>query len=56
MRGVLGGAGVGLLAFLASPMAGLAAFGGAIAVPVILLGAGAGAVLMAIVDDINRGK
>ena len=54
MRGVIGGAGVGLLASVASPMAGVAAFGGAIAVPVILLGAGAGAVLMAIVDDIDR--
>lgn len=56
MRGVIGGAGVGLLASVASPMAGVAAFGGAIAVPVVLLGAGAGAVLMAIVDDIDRGE
>jgi preprotein translocase subunit SecE len=56
MRGVIGGAGVGLLASIAGPMAGVAAFGGAVAVPVILLGAGAGAVLTAIVDDFGRHK
>lgn len=56
MRGVIGGAGVGLVASVAGPMAGVAAFGGAVAVPVILLGAGAGAVLTAIVDDFGRGK
>lgn len=39
MRGVIGGAGVGLLASIAGPMAGVAAFGGAVAVPVIILGA-----------------
>ncbi|MDM7951449.1 hypothetical protein [Hydrogenophaga sp.] len=54
MRGVIGGAGIGLLASVASPMAGVAAFGGAIAVPVILLGAGAGAVLMALVDELDK--
>lgn len=54
MRGVIGGAGVGFLASLASPMAGVAAFGGAIAVPIILLGSGAGAVLMAIVDELRK--
>lgn len=54
MRGVIGGAGVGLVASIASPMAGVAAFGGAIAVPVILLGAGAGAVLMAIVNELDK--
>ena len=54
MRGVIGGAGVGLLASVASPVAGVAAFGGAIAVPVVLLGAGAGAVLMAIVDELGK--
>lgn len=53
MRGVIGGAGIGLIASIATPMAGVAAFGGAIAVPVILLGAGAGAVLMAIVDELS---
>lgn len=52
MRGVIGGAGIGLIASIASPMAGVAAFGGAIAVPVILLGAGGGAVLMAIIDEL----
>jgi hypothetical protein len=56
MRGVLGGAGLGLVASIASPMAGVAAFGGAIAVPVVLLGAGAGAVLAALVDEIGRRK
>jgi hypothetical protein len=56
MRGVIGGAGIGLLASLASPMAGVAAFGGAIAVPVVLLSAGAGAVLSAIVEELTRGK
>lgn len=56
MRGVIGGAGIGLLASLASPMAGIAAFGGAIAVPVVLLGAGAGAVLVAIVDELSSAK
>ena len=53
MRGVIGGAGIGLIASIATPMAGVVAFGGAIAVPVILLGAGAGAVLMAIVDELS---
>ena len=53
MRGVIGGAGIGLVASIAGPMAGVAAFGGAVAVPVILLGAGAGAVLMAIVDELS---
>ena len=53
MRGVIGGAGIGLVASIATPMAGVAAFGGAIAVPVILLGAGAGAVLMAIVAELS---
>lgn len=56
MRGVIGGAGVGLLASVAGPMAGVAAFGGAIAVPVIFLSAGAGAVLTAIVEDFGRDK
>jgi hypothetical protein len=56
MRGVIGGAGVGLLASLASPMAGVAAFGSAIAVPVVLLGAGGGAVLMSIVDELSKKK
>lgn len=54
MRGVIGGAGVGLVASVASPLAGIAAFGGAIAVPVVLLGAGAGAVLMAVVDELSK--
>lgn len=54
MRGVIGGAGIGLVLSVASPMAGVAAFGGAIAVPVILLGAGAGAVLMALVDELDK--
>lgn len=53
MRGVVGGAGVGLIASVASPMAGVAAFGGAVAIPVVLLGAGAGAVLMAIVNELQ---
>ena len=53
MRGVVGGAGVGLVASVAGPMAGVAAFGGAVAIPVVLLGAGAGAVLMAIVDELD---
>lgn len=56
MRGVIAGAGVGLIASLSAPMAGVAAFGGAIAVPVIILGAGGGALLMAIVDEINSNK
>ena len=53
MRGVVGGAGVGLIASVAGPMAGVAAFGGAVAIPVVLLGAGAGAVLMAIVNELD---
>ena len=53
MKGVIGGAGIALIASIAGPMAGVAAFGSAIAVPVVLLGAGAGAVLMAIVDEIS---
>jgi hypothetical protein len=55
MRGVVGGVGVGLLASIGAPMAGVAAFGGAIAVPVVLLSAGAGALLMAIVDELQKG-
>jgi len=54
VRGVIGGAGIGLLASVAGPMAGVAAFGGAVAVPVVLLSAGAGAILTAIADDISR--
>lgn len=53
MRGVIGGAGIGLLASVATPMAGVAAFGTAVAIPVVVLGAGAGAVLMAIVDELS---
>ena len=56
MRGVIGGAGLGLAVSLATPMAGLAAFGGAIAVPVVLLGAAAGALLTAIVDELTSKK
>ena len=56
MRGAIGGAGIGIAASLAGPMAGVAAFGGAVAVPVILLGAGGGALLTAIVDDFGRSK
>jgi hypothetical protein len=56
MRGVIAGAGVGLLASIAGPMAGVAAFGGAVAVPVIILGAGGGALLMAIVDELTNSK
>lgn len=56
MRGVIAGAGIGLVASLSAPMAGVAAFGGAIAVPVIILGAGGGALLMAIVDELNAKK
>jgi len=56
MRGVIGGAGVGIIASIGAPMAGVAAFGGAIAVPVILLSAGAGAVLMAIVEELQKGE
>ena len=54
MRGVIGGAGLGLILSLASPMAGVAAFGGAVAVPVIVLGAGAGALLTAIADELRK--
>lgn len=56
MRGVIGGAGVGLIASIGAPMAGVAAFGSAIAVPVVLLGAGAGALLMAIVEELQKGE
>jgi len=56
MRGVIGGAGIGLIASIGAPMAGVAAFGGAIAVPVVLLGAGAGALLMAVVDELEKDK
>ena len=54
MKGVIAGAGVGLVASIASPMAGVAAFGGAIAVPVILLGAGGGALLVAVVEELTK--
>ena len=53
MKGVIAGAGVGLLASVAAPMAGVAAFGTAIAVPVLVLGAGAGALLAAIVEELG---
>ena len=56
MRGVIAGAGVGLLATFSAPMAGVAAFGGAIAVPVIILGAGGGALLMAIIEELTEKK
>ncbi len=56
MRGVIGGAGIGLIASIGGPVAGVAAFGGAVAVPVVLLGAGAGALLMAIVEELQNGE
>jgi hypothetical protein len=56
MRGVIAGAGVGLAASVAGPMAGVAAFGSAVAVPVVLLGAGAGALLVAIVEELNQDR
>lgn len=56
MKGLIGGAGLGMLAMLAGPMAGVAAFGGAIAVPVIVLGAGGGALLMTIIEELTRSK
>jgi hypothetical protein len=37
-------------------MAGVAAFGTAVAVPVLVLGAGAGALLAAIVEELNGKK
>jgi hypothetical protein len=54
MRGVIAGTAVGVIASIGGPMAGIAAFGGAIAVPVVLLGAGAGAILAAVVDELQR--
>lgn len=56
MRGVIAGAGAGLLVSVAAPMAGVAAFGTAVAVPVLVLGAGAGALLAAIVEELNGKK
>lgn len=56
MRGVIGGAGVGLVASIGGPMAGVAALGGAVAVPLVLLGAGGGAVLAAFLDERARLK
>ena len=56
MKGLIGGAGIGLVATLAGPMAGVAAFGGAIAVPVIVLGAGGGTLLMTIIEELTRSK
>ena len=56
MRGVIGGAGVGLVLSIGAPMAGVAAFGGAIAVPVILLGMGGGALLNAFIEEFSKPK
>jgi hypothetical protein len=56
MKGVIGGAGVGLLASVAGPMAGVAAFGSAVAVPVVLLGMGGGALITAIVEELSSKK
>ena len=53
MRGVIAGATVGLVVSVAAPMAGVAAFGTAVAVPVLVLGAGAGALLAAIVEELK---
>jgi len=53
MRGVIGGAGAGVVASVAGPMAGVAAFGTAVAVPVLLLGMGGGAILGAIIQELS---
>lgn len=51
MRGLVGGLGIGLFLSISGPMAGLAAFGGAVAVPVILLSGLAGAGIGAVIND-----
>ena len=56
MRGVIAGAGADLVVSVAAPMAGVAAFGTAVAVPVLVLGAGAGALLAAIVEELKGTK
>jgi hypothetical protein len=53
MRGAIAGASAGLVVSVAAPVAGLAIFGTAVAVPVLVLGAGAGALLAAIVEELK---
>ncbi|WP_157634387.1 hypothetical protein [Variovorax sp. Root318D1] len=51
MRGVLAGSALGLIASLSGPMAGVAAFGTAVGLPIILLGAGGGALVAALIEE-----